>query len=181
MYPSGHVQTGSWFTTRQFALGAQGLSYAQGLIHNLFRHAAWSGHSWLLAQPAANVGSVGGATKDRANKHHALKYRNIEIKSTTLLNYEQDHKILKPTWIAFNSRVANITLRTNALMWMESGFTSCVYPTFGNSTCIDTWAKITNILVPSAIIIFITFRNGLYWNSKIMQYLYISFYLLNFL
>ena len=31
----------------------------------------------MLAQPAAKVGSVGGATKDRANKHHALKYRNI--------------------------------------------------------------------------------------------------------
>ena len=62
MYPSGHVQTGSWFTTRQFALGAHGLSYAQGFMHNLFLHAAWSGHSWLLAQPAAKVGSVGGAT-----------------------------------------------------------------------------------------------------------------------
>ena len=65
MYPSGHVQTGSWFTTRQFALGAHGLSYAQGFMHNLFLHAAWSGHSWLLAQPAAKVGSVGGATIKR--------------------------------------------------------------------------------------------------------------------
>ena len=162
MNPSGQVQTGSWFTTRQFALGAQGLSYAQGLIHNLFRHAAWSGHSWLLAQPAAKVGSVGGATKDWTYKHHALKYCNIEIKIIAIRNYEQDHKISKPTWIAFNSWVANITLWTNTLMWMESGFTSCIYPTFGNSTCIDTWAKITNILVPSTIIIFITFRNGLY-------------------
>ena len=40
IYPSGQVQTGSCPKTLQFALGAQGLSKAQGLIHAEFRHAA---------------------------------------------------------------------------------------------------------------------------------------------
>ena len=45
MYPSGHVHLGSCRITLQFAVGAHGFSSAQGLIHFLFLHALYNGHS----------------------------------------------------------------------------------------------------------------------------------------
>ena len=76
MYPSGHEHTAWWFITWQFAVGAHGLLYAQGLIQSLFSHAVWSGHSSLFAQPAANVASVEGVTI-LEKCVHALKIYSI--------------------------------------------------------------------------------------------------------
>ena len=71
IYPSGHEQTGRWFMTWQFAVGAHGSLYAHGFMQSLFSHAVWSGHSLLFAQPADKVASVDGVTKPLI-KYHAL-------------------------------------------------------------------------------------------------------------
>ena len=65
MYPSGHVQTGSWFKTLQLAFFEHGSSKAHGFMHNLFLHDVWSGQSLLLSQPAIIGATVAGKTNKK--------------------------------------------------------------------------------------------------------------------
>ena len=62
IYPSGHVHFGSWFNTLQIAVGAHGLSSAQGLIHLVFWHAVYRGQSSFWRHPTDRTGAVGNPT-----------------------------------------------------------------------------------------------------------------------
>lgn len=63
MYPDGQVQTGSWFSTLQKALVAQGSVTAQGLRHFLLMQALCRGHSELSRHSGARTGTRSGGTE----------------------------------------------------------------------------------------------------------------------
>ena len=75
IYPEGHVQTGSWLSTLQKALVAQGSVTAQGLRHFLLMQAVCSGHSELSRHSGASTGTRSGVTETCNVYQTSNKYR----------------------------------------------------------------------------------------------------------
>ena len=93
IYPSGHVHFGSCRITLQFAVGAQGFSSAQGLIHFRFLHALYKGHSSFWRHPTDRTGSVGSPTMRNKNmrnraKHAKDKFISLENKMLVHLSFD---------------------------------------------------------------------------------------------
>lgn len=116
MYPSGHVQTGSCLTTLQFALGAQGLSSAHGLIHAEFRHAVKSGQSSFVWHPI----SIGSTSFGGTNKIHFYN------------NWQLIVKIKDLTQVASIASISSVTSKACASNVMHSSCTGSIRGTLEN-------------------------------------------------
>ena len=136
MYPDGHVQTGSWLSTLQNALVAQGSVTAHGLRHFLLMQALCRGHSELSRHSGANTGTRSGVTETCKMSHNA-------------------DFITKLTLQTLYSGVSRVSYWTWATRCMPSWLANCVGTTrihiTGIPACaINTLIRISTISISQA-------------------------------